>query len=294
MTSFATISRYDARTLKTGSYVSATVPIDSWQAELRLRFAERDGKTFLVERSHRGPLVVQKSFHPEGDVCHTCIVHPPGGVVGGDSLTLNVVAETNARVLLTTPAATKFYRSDARVATQSQTFKANDAFVEWLPQETIYYRDAKVVNDIYVQLSARSRFIGWEVACLGLPARKEAFDVGHLALNWELVVGDQPRIVDRLRIDGSSDVPKSRWGLQGFEALGTMFVFPAERAWLEAIRNIQTADCELAVTLVDGVLVARCLAAQGESVKRMFIQIWQHVRPLLLKRSAVLPRIWAT
>src|SRR3954463_8923969 len=110
MTLCVTISRYDARTLKTGSYMSATFPIDSWQAELRLRFAERDGKTFLVERSHRGPLVVQKSFHPEGDVCHTCIVHPPGGVVGGDSLTLNVMAEPNARVLLTTPAATKFYR----------------------------------------------------------------------------------------------------------------------------------------------------------------------------------------
>jgi urease accessory protein len=274
--------------------MSATVPIDSWQAELRLRFAERDGKTFLVERSHRGPLVVQKSFHPEGDVCHTCIVHPPGGVVGGDSLTLNVMAEPNARVLLTTPAATKFYRSDVRVATQSQSLTANEAFLEWLPQETIYYRDAKAVNEVSVHLSKQSHFIGWEVACLGLPARKEAFDSGHLALNWELTVDGRPRIVDRLRIDGSSDTPTSRWGLQGFEALGTMFVFPAERAWLEEVRSIQAADCELAVTLVDGVLVARCLAAQGESVKRMFVKIWQHVRPLLMQRAAVLPRIWAT
>ena len=274
--------------------MSAAIPIDSWQAELRLRFAEREGKTYLVERSHRGPLVVQKSFHPEGDVCHTCIVHPPGGVVGGDSLTLEVVADPNARVLLTTPAATKFYRSEERLATQTQRLTAADAFLEWLPQETIYYRHAKVVNEIRVQLSSKSRFIGWEVACLGLPARKEAFDAGDLALNWELTVENRPRIVDRLRIDGSSDARNSRWGLQGFEALGTMFVFPAERAWLDEIRGIRVDECEFAATFVDGVLVVRCLAAQGEAVKRTFVRIWQWVRPRLMQRDAVLPRIWAT
>jgi urease accessory protein len=274
--------------------MSASLPIDSWQAELRLRFAEREGRTYLVERSHRGPLVVQKSFHPEGDVCHTCIVHPPGGVVGGDSLTLDVVVNPNAHVLLTTPAATKFYRSDERVATQLQRLAATDAFLEWLPQETIYYRDAKVSNDIHVELSSNSRFVGWEIACLGLPARKEAFDLGQLALNWELSVDGRPRVIDRLRIDGSSEVPRSRWGLQGFEALGTMFVFPGERSWLEALREIRSDDCELAMTLVDGVLVVRCLAAQGEAVKKTFIRIWQHLRPMLMQRAAVLPRIWAT
>jgi urease accessory protein len=274
--------------------MNAVLPIDSWQAELRLRFAEREGRTYLIERSHRGPLVVQKSFHPEGDVCHTCIVHPPGGVVGGDSLALEVIADPNARVLLTTPAATKFYRSEERVATQSQSLVAKDAFLEWLPQETIYYRDAKVVNDIRVELSSNSRFIGWEVACLGLPARQEEFDAGHLALNWELLVDGRPRIIDRLRIDGSSAAPKSRWGLQGFEALGTLFVFPADREWLDEVRAIRSDDCELAMTLVDSVLVVRCLAAQGEAVKKTFVRIWQHKRPLLMQRAAVLPRIWAT
>jgi urease accessory protein len=274
--------------------MSAAAFHDSWQAELRLRFAAREGRTRLVERSHRGPLVVQRPFYPEGDICHVCIVHPPGGVVGGDSLTLDVRVDPQAHALLTTPAATKFYRSIERIGTQCQTLSALDATLEWLPQETIYYRDAKVINDIHVHLSARSRFIGWEITCLGLPARKESFDAGRLALNWEFTVDARPRILDRLRMDGSSQAPQSRWGLQGFEALGTLFVFPAPASWADAIRDFSVGDAELAVTRVDDVLVVRCLARQSETIKRIFVQIWQHVRPLLIDRSAVPPRIWAT
>ena len=91
----------------------ATRMTPGWQAELRLRFAQRtpDRVTALVERRHRGPLVVQRCFHPEGGPCHAYIVHPPGGVVGGDQLAVQVQVDVGAHALVTTPAATKFYRS---------------------------------------------------------------------------------------------------------------------------------------------------------------------------------------
>lgn len=265
-----------------------------WHAHLRLRFAERGGQTYLSERTHRGPLVVQRAFHPEGAPCHTYLVHPPGGVVGGDHLGLEVDVERGAHSLITTPAATKFYRSDGRFATQSQHLTLTGSTLEWLPQETIFYRGACVRSETRVRLDAGSRFIGWEIPCLGLPARQEAFEAGELRLNLELWREGLPLFVDRMRLDGAGPERTAQWGLSGFDAVGTLLAYPANPSMREAARSVQAPDAECAVTLIDGVLVCRALSAQAEPVRRLFIGIWQTLRPELIGRTAVLPRIWAT
>ena len=172
-----------------------------WQAELRLRFAAAGSRTRLVERSHHGPLVTQRAFHPEGAPCHVYIVHPPGGVVGGDELRIDVQVDAGAHALITTPAATKFYRCASRSSSQAQELRARGATLEWLPQENIFYRGADVRAATRVHVDERARFIGWEMACLGLPARGEAFDAGTLQLDFELW-NSRPRFVARLRLAG--------------------------------------------------------------------------------------------
>src|SRR5688572_22366253 len=119
----------------------ATAQAPGWQAELRLKFAVEAplSTTRLVERQHRGPLVIQRPFHPEGDPCHAYIVHPPGGVVGGDALRVDIEVSAGAHALITTPAATKFYRCDGRTSSQIQELRAAGATLEWLPQENIFY-----------------------------------------------------------------------------------------------------------------------------------------------------------
>lgn len=261
-----------------------------WRAHLQLTFARPAERTCLVERRHRGPLLVQRPFYPEGEVCHAYIVHPPGGIVGGDELQLEVDARDGAHVLLTTPAAAKFYRSDGRTARQNQTLRANDTTLEWLPQESIFYPQARVRSTTRIELGAQAKLIGWEIACLGLPARKQPFDAGELRLHLELYVDGKPLLIDRLRISGGA---ADRWGLGGHEAIGTLLAYPATRAMVDAVRAIQQPGVELGVTLVDNVLVCRALTAQGEPTKRAFIECWQTLRPQLLDRSAVLPRIWA-
>lgn len=265
-------------------------PAQGWSAHLQLTFARRAARTCIVERQHRGPLLVQRPFYPEGDVCHAYIVHPPGGVVGGDELRLEVDTRDAAHALLTTPAAAKFYRSDGRTAHQNQILRADDTTLEWLPQESIFYPQARVRSSTRIELGSRARFIGWEIACLGLPARKQPFDEGELRLHLELWADGSPLLIDRLRISGGG----TRWGLGGHEAIGTLLAYPATRAMAEAVRSLQQPGVELGVTLVDKVLICRALAAQAEPVKRAFIASWQTLRPLLLDRPAVLPRIWAT
>jgi urease accessory protein len=260
-----------------------------WRAQLRLTFARGAERTAIVERQHCGPLLVQRPFYPEGDVCHAYIVHPPGGVVGGDELCLQVDVRDRAHALLTTPAAAKFYRSDGRTARQEQILRATDTTLEWLPQESIFYPQSNVRSTTRIELGSRARFIGWEIVCLGLPARKQPFDAGELRLHLELWVDDSPLLIDRLRISGGS-----RGGLGGHEAIGTLLAYPATRSMVESLRELTPRGVKLGVTLVDNVLVCRALAAQGEPIKRAFIDSWQTLRPQLLARPAVLPRIWAT
>jgi urease accessory protein len=265
-----------------------------WRAQLKLQFAARDGATYLPVRQHQGPLLVQRVFHPEGAPCHAYLVHPPGGVVGGDELKLEVDVEEGAHALLTTPAATKFYRSDNRFARQRQLLTLRGSTLEWLPQETIFYRGAHVASETRIQLDRQSKFIGWEIPCLGLPARQEAFETGQLRLNLELWRDESPLLIDRMRLDGECDARTARWGLNGYEAMGTLVAWPADRAAVEIARSISSPVAESAATLVDGVLVCRAVAAQAEPIKSLFIAVWQQLRPHLLGRSAVLPRIWAT
>ncbi|MBM0104786.1 urease accessory protein UreD [Steroidobacter sp. S1-65] len=260
-----------------------------WRAQLQLTFARRAGRTRIVERQHRGPLLVQRPFYPEEDVCHAYIVHPPGGVVGGDELALNVDVRDGAHALITTPAAAKFYRSNGRTARQQQLLRSHDTALEWLPQESIFYPEAKVRSTTRIELSAGAKFIGWEIACLGLPARRQQFIAGELHLHLELWVDGTPLLIDRLRI-----AEGNQWGLGGHEAIGTMVAYPATRAMVDAVRELTPTGVETGVTLVDKTLICRALAAQGEPIKQAFIENWQTLRPQLLDRAATPPRIWAT
>lgn len=270
---------------------------DRWQAELSLRFGVRPvcTRTRLLERRHRGPLVIQRPFHPEGDPCHVYIVHPPGGVVGGDELRIDVQVDPGAHALITTPAATKFYRCAGRTSSQTQELRATGASLEWLPQENIFYRGAETRTTTRVLVDADSKFIGWEIACLGLPARAESFDAGALRLHLELWRGkDSPVFLDRLRLSGDSRAREAHWGLSGHTAMGTLLATPAKESHRDRLRELCEGHPFAAATLVDGVLVLRALSAQAESIRKLFIAAWQSLRPTVVGREAVAPRIWAT
>ena len=283
-----------------------------WEARLDLEFAMLGTRTFLARRSSVGPLVVQRPFYPEGDVCHVYVVHPPGGVVGGDRLDLNVRALKGAHALITTPAATKFYRSDGRVARQSQEIFAESAVVEWLPQETIIFPEARAHIATRVRLNAQSRFMGWEMACYGRPASGLAFEAGHIAQDFELWVDGVPLLLDHLRLDGAEESMLAPFGLAGDPVLGTLLAYPADSALLESVRGVladgvtgeaaprspsiagRLGAVTAACSCVDGVLVCRAVASQADAVRRVFIEIWRRIRPVVAGRAAVAPRIWAT
>ncbi|MGD8591939.1 MAG: urease accessory protein UreD [Gammaproteobacteria bacterium] len=280
----------------------STVKQKGWLAQLNLEFTPRNSRTVLTKNQHTGPLVVQKPFYPEDAVCHVYIIHPPGGVVGGDTLSIEVTNHEQSHVVITTPAANKFYRSSGPLARLNQhlTIEAH-ACLEWLPQETILFDGSSVHGVTRIDLHENSRFIGWDITCLGRPASGESFTHGLFRQRLELYQQDQPLFIERALLKGGHDVLHAAWGLQAFTVTATMIAYPANKILLEQARALLNenpssnhSDALCSATLIDEVLVCRYLGHHGEHAKKVFTSIWSAIRPALLNRKACAPRIWST
>jgi urease accessory protein len=281
-----------------GHPLDDTAPTTGWRAQLQLRFAARDGASFIERRSHRGPLVVQRAFFPEGPaVAHVYVLHPPGGYVAGDALALEVEVAPGAHALLTTPAAGKAYRSDGRVARVQQHLQVSDGVLEWFPQETIVYDGAQVELETRVSLRGTAAFAGWEIVCLGRPAGNERFTRGFCRQRFELDRDGLPLLLDRTQLRGGDELLREAFGLHGQPVLGTMMIAPAVDA-LPALRELAdafaTGDEVTSVSAVEGALVCRYLGGSGERARRFFAGVWAATRPLLCQRPPCPPRIWLT
>ena len=156
-----------------------------WSARLNLRFESREVvgslRTVMTERKHFGPLRILKPLYPEGhDICHGVIVHPPGGIVAGDSLAIDVQVDANANALITTPGTQKWYRSSGKQASAVTRLQVADgATLEWMPQETMVFDGAWAEQVLDIALAPGARFFGWEMLCLGRTTRGERFTSGE-------------------------------------------------------------------------------------------------------------------
>jgi len=280
-----------------------------WHAELALGFAPasardpRPGRTVLAALRHRGPLRVQRAFHPQEDgTCHVYVLHPPGGLVGGDVLTIDVDVAPGARALVTTPAAGKLYRSARLWATQTHTLRvAAAASLEWLPQENIFYSGAHARVATRVHLEDGGLFLGWEISVLGRPAAAETFAAGACLHAFEIFRSQDgaPLWLERGRYDGGDDALTQAWGLAGRTAVGTLVCASVGRgatlaALLPELRAPLAHDACAAVTLLDDVLVCRALGHEAQDVRKSFMPLWARLRAALLDSPAVAPRVWAT
>jgi urease accessory protein len=273
----------------------------NWRAHLALEYERRAvhgiERTVLAARRHDGPLVVQKALYPEGDaVCHSIIVHPPAGIVGGDSLEIDACVGAQGHVLLTTPGAAKWYRSAGAWAQQHNVFAVGEgACLEWLPQETIVFNGALARLNTEIQLAAGACYIGWEVLCLGRGAG-ERFERGQCNSSVSVYCDDRPLWIERGGIEAGGLLMHSAGGLGDRTVCGTMIAAAAnvDEIDLNACRALTARSGDTAVTRMPGIVVARYLGDSSEAAKQYFVSMWACVRPLVAGRVAVVPRIWST
>jgi urease accessory protein len=272
----------------------------AWRAGLRLDYARTGGRT-VARFAHEGPLRILQSLYPEGDgVCHNVLVHPPGGLVGGDTLEVTVTAAGGSHALLTTPGASRFYRSDGAEALQAVSIHVQaDARLEWLPLEAIYYSGCLAHNRLRLRLDAGAELLGWDVAALGLPQAGQPFVRGSVLQHLEL----EGAWLERGRIAaGDTRLLDGPLGLAGQRCLATLFFcagsdLARERreALLEAARALIEPSGLAAAATAPGprVVVVRVLTPLVEPAMQLLRAVRLAWRPLLWQLPGVEPRGWA-
>jgi urease accessory protein len=267
-----------------------------WQASLELGFVPRAGRSVLAERRRQGPLAVQRAFYPEGEVAHCYLLHPPGGVVGGDSLAVRVRVDPGAHALITAPGAAKLYRSAGPAADIAQELRvAAGGTLEWLPPETILFQGARARVSTRVRLETGARFLGWELQCLGRPAVGERFRRGSADLALSIERDGRPLLLERLRIDDGDGLDGPA-GLRGHAVVATLVATDTDAAALAALREALPEPEGLlwGATRLGDLLVLRILAGYAEPAQRLLRAAWGILRPRVLDREACPPRIWRT
>jgi urease accessory protein len=279
----------------------------SWPARLELSARYDDTGRCTVHSQHQGPLRVLKTLYPEGEgIAHQVIVHPPGGIVGGDRLEIDMALQPQTHAVLTTPGATRFYRSDGRVATQAvQARVGRGARLEWLPLETIVHSGCLAENRVEFQLDDGAEMIGWDVVALGLPAAREAFISGRFTqqLHWP------GHWLERGVIDGSDTrLLHSPLGLNGHTAWLTMWfaaAYPLDAAradaLLDAAREVAGSSAPDAALPIAGatclhqrVVVLRALADRTEPLMALAQAVRARWRALAWALPDTRPRVWRT
>ncbi len=259
-------------------------------------------RTVLRERAHVGPLRVLKPLYPEGDaVCHAVLVHPPGGIVEGDSLAISVTVDAGAHAVITTPGAQKWYRSAGRVAqADTRIAVADAASLEWMPQEAMVYDGARARQRFTIALAPSARFFGWEMLCLGRTTRGERFLSGEFRQGIHLVRAgtDAPLWRESMVLAGSDPLLASPLGWRELPVAATAWIAVGvdEVARVLAIVRDALGDQPLAAasTPGDGLIVIKALGEAPEAVRNLLIAVWKGIRLQVFGREPQIPRIWNT
>lgn len=280
-------------------------PEKSWHASLALKFERRvqgsSYKNALVSALHNGPLRVQRAFYPEGPlVPHIYLLHPPGGVVAGDELSISFDVAEDSHGLVTTPSAGRVYRTNEQGLTQTQCIKgtvANNATLEWLPQENIIFTGANGINKTQFYLQEDANLMAWDISCLGRVVGNEPFESGRFIQSLEIFKNDRPALIERMQVDGGSVMMESSWGLQGFTVFGTFVsTIHNEELLKNSKEKLQTIGSEyaLAFTQKKEFLICRYLGHSAIEARQCFSRAWHLIRPYMIDRAACEPRIWHT
>ncbi len=257
----------------------------------------------MVERSHSGPLRVQKPLYPEGGgVCHAIVVHPPGGVVGGDELAITAAVGDNASAFITTPGAAKWYKANGHMSHQDVQLIAGDgASLEWMPQESIFFDASHVRLDNTVDLGKNASYIGCEILCFGRTASGETFSTGQLEQRTRIRREGRLIWFEQGVLHAGGKAMHSPLGLAGKIVCATLIAAgkPLPATVINAMRNGGNGGSggnigTFGVTQMKSVVVARYLGNSSETARQLMTYAWQQLRPALLGRDAVVPRIWNT
>jgi urease accessory protein len=262
------------------------------RAELRF---ERAGERIVLRHLYQSaPLRVLFPRPEAGEPLLAALVNTAGGLAGGDRLRVAVVATPGSIATLCTPAAEKLYRSlgpETRVETTLRVEAG--ASLEWLPQETILFNEARLRRWLEIDLASDARLLAAEMLVFGRTARGESFDRGSLHDSWRLRVDGKLRWADALRLEEPGPALADRFGFCGAGAFATLLYAGTDAAARLAPMREAAGPLGAATIPREGVALIRWLGPAA-AVRAALAAAIPALRPVLLGLPPFLPRLWTT
>jgi urease accessory protein len=207
---------------------------------------------------------------------------------------LNVHADAHA--VITTPGAAKWYGSAEGRGAQQQIEMNLCGDLEWLPQESIIFNQARGDSQIRITIAPESRMIGWDAVVLGRKASGEAFESGAFSQSISLSLASALEWEERLCLSGADPAMRSIVGLGSQAALNTIWAVLRERdQWSQEAQNEIRAQCpEIAWSVLSSRLLVGRQSGCGRALQKSRLRALAALRPLVMGRAALPLRIWAT
>jgi urease accessory protein len=269
------------------------------EGEVRLALKRLpDGETALRELYHAQPLRVLIPYRDRGDIFQAAIACVSGGLVAGDRFRIDVALENGCRATVIGQAAEKVYRSAGAECVVETSLRADrDAWLEYLPQETILFDQARLRRRTVVTLADGARFLGGGILVFGRVARGETLRTGfvHDAWTFHDAAG---RMVwkDVLHMDGDLATQLARRAtFDGAGAYGSLIYASADAAeHLTRVRAIAASNTlRLGATTFRNLLIVRLIGRDALELRNTFATIWRDLRAAAEGLPAVMPRLWS-
>jgi urease accessory protein len=278
---------------------SAKTFANQWKGTVMLHYDRVGDKTRLAKVWHQAPLKVQRPFYPETPgICHTILIHTAGGMVGGDRLIYDLTLAPHTHAVVTTAAASKIYCAQDKTTEQVIEIDiAEQAYLEWLPQETIVFNQAKFNQTLKVNLGPKATWLGWDIYRFGRTARGERFVEGDWRSHTEVWRAGVPLWIDRQWLPASQKMIDHPHGLNQCPVVGTLAWMGQEvdRDFVGQLRELWTnlgLEGEIGVTRVQQGVICRYRGQSTFEVRQWFTQVWNHVRSYALGQPACPVRVW--
>jgi urease accessory protein len=245
-----------------------------------------DGKTRRGHVHEAGSLRVRCPGAPSAEL-EAVLINTAGGVAGGDRFSLDIAAGEGTRLVVTTAAAEKVYRTlgpDSTIDVKLDV--AAGATLAWLPQETILFDRARLSRSIEVSLAADARVVLAEAIVFGRSGMGEAVEEGSLFDRWRVRRADRLIYAETVRLDGPIAARLAEpAATKGGVAVATVLIVPGDEATVAAIRaRGEQFSGEVGASAWNGLAAVRLCASDGAALRRDLVHVMTTLREL--------PRIW--
>lgn len=225
------------------------------------------------------------------------IINCSGGIAGGDHLQIEVVAESDASVVVTTQAAEKVYRALDRPAQIVTRLRVHEnAKLAWLPQETIIFDKARIKRHTEVDLCSGAEILALEWLVLGRTESGEQVCSGYILDSWRIKLDDRLVWADGFLVSDEVFPHLHREALlSNWRAVGTLIYYgPRLDTRLEILREIATSlDCKCAATMVGTIIVIRVAAIAGADLKRGLRRLLDQFGQEFSSGPIGIPKMWS-